>query len=177
MKKIFSLMAAACAVMAFASCEKDNGGENTDNGGGNGSDTPAAITVTWEGHDDLNAPVEITSPMSVKINVAAPAGFQSFVVDINSAPLNNIPFNLTSIDFINPGAMGSIVEMILGEQDINTVTSLALDLSNLVPLIAGLSPEPNSNHIFTLKITDKDSNTFEQALTFHYTGTSTSSAE
>lgn len=176
-------MVAACAVMAFASCEKDNGGESTDNtgnGSGSGSDTEyAAPTITWDGHDDLNAPVEIESNMDVKINIDVPAGISSFKVDIDSDVLNSEYINLTSLDFVNPtGATSAYVKMILGEQDITTATRLSLDLSEFIPLIVTIGQNtstlsPDSDHIFTLSIVDKADQSVSQKFTFHYTGTIT----
>lgn len=171
LKRFFTVVAVLGAAMTFASCEKDNG-----NGGGNGS----PIVMTWEGHDDLDAPVELASEMDVVINISSPAGFSSFVVDIESPVLKAL--NVTSIDFIdtssNSGLVGMVLPEILGDQDIATATELSLDLSKLVPLIITVGSlngtlTPDSNHIFTLNITDKEGNDFSQALTFHYTGENT----
>ena len=171
LKRFFTVVAVLSAAMTFASCEKDNG-----NGGGNGS----PIVMTWEGHDDLDAPVELASEMDVVINISSPAGFSSFVVDIKSPVLEAL--KVTSIDFIdtssNSPMVGMVLPEILGDQDIATATELSLDLSKLVPLIitvGGLNGTltPGSNHIFTLNITDKEGNGFSQALTFHYTGENT----
>lgn len=171
LKRFFTVVAVLGAAMTFASCEKDNG-----NGGGNGS----PIVMTWEGHDDLDAPVELASEMDVVINISSPAGFSSFVVDIESPVLEAL--NVTSIDFIdtssNSPLVGMVLPGILGDQDIATATELSLDLSELVPLIITVGGEtetltPDSNHIFTLNIADKEGNDFSQALTFHYTGENT----
>lgn len=169
LKRFFTVVAVLGAAMTFASCEKDNG-----NGGGNGS----PIVMTWEGHDDLDAPVELASEMDVVINISSPAGFSSFVVDIESPVLEAL--NVTSIDFIdtssNSPLVGMVLPGILGDQDITTATELSLDLSKLIPLIITVGGEtltPGSNHIFTLNITDKEGNGFSQALTFHYTGENT----
>ena len=171
LKRFFTVVAVLGAAMTFASCEKDNG-----NGGGNAS----PIVMTWEGHDDLDAPVELASEMDVVINISSPAGFSSFVVDIKSPVLEAL--KVTSIDFIdtssNSPMVGMVLPEILGDQDIATATELSLDLSKLVPLIitvGGLNGTltPGSNHIFTLNITDKEGNGFSQALTFHYTGENT----
>ena len=171
LKRFFTVVAVLGAAMTFASCEKDNG-----NGGGNGS----PIVMTWEGHDDLDAPVELASEMDVVINISSPAGFSSFVVDIESPVLEAL--NVTSIDFIDTSSnspfVGMVLPGILGDQDIATATELSLDLSKLVPLIITVGGEtetltPDSNHIFTLNIADKEGNDFSQALTFHYTGENT----
>lgn len=134
------------------------------------SDTPsyAAPTMTWEGNENFDVE-EIEEGMSVKLSIDVPAGIESLVVDINSAPLNLM--GMTTIDFVNPGDMQSIVDMILSGQDITTVTSLTLDLSNLVPMLLMLPTlTPDSDHVFTVKLTDKAGQDLEQACTFHYTG-------
>lgn len=135
-----------------------------------GEDTPsyAAPTMTWEGNENFDVE-EIEEGMSVKLSIDVPAGIESLVVDINSAPLNLM--GMTTIDFVNPGDMQSIVDMILSGQDITTVTSLTLDLSNLVPMLLMLPTlTPDSDHVFTVKLTDKAGQDLEQACTFHYTG-------
>ena len=127
-----------------------------------------------------SSPVELASEMDVVINISSPAGFSSFVVDIKSPVLEAL--NVTSIDFIdtssNSPMVGMVLPEILGDQDIATATELSLDLSKLVPLIITVGSlngtlTPDSNHIFTLNITDKEGNDFSQALTFHYTGENT----
>ena len=130
----------------------------------------AAPTMTWEGNAEF-APVEIEKGMTVKFTVNAPAGIESLVVDIDSDALNSM--GITSLDFVdteNNGALSSIVAGILGDQDITTATELSLDLSSLIPMILGLSLAPDSDHVFTVKLTDKAGQTLEQACTFHHTG-------
>ena len=108
----------------------------------------------------------------MKFTVNVPAGIESLVVDIDSDALNSM--GITSLDFVdteNNGALSSIVAGILGDQDITTATELSLDLSSLVPMILALPTlAPDSDHVFTVKLTDKAGQTLEQACTFHYTG-------
>lgn len=131
----------------------------------------AAPTMTWEGNAEF-APVEIEQGMTVKFTLNAPAGIESLVVDIVSDALNSM--GITSLDFVdteNNGDLSSIVAGILGDQDITTATELSLDLSSLVPMILVLPTlTPDSDHVFTVKLTDKAGQTLEQACTFHYTG-------
>ena len=177
-------MAAACAVVAFASCEKDNGGENTDNGEGSGSDTEyAAPTITWEGHDDFTA--ELESEMDVKIQITAEAGIKSFIVGVDSDVLDPIisvvNSGSTDMDLINgPETLlaflsSESIGLPTGE-NLTGQTNLTLDLSNLVPLIIDMGNQqgtlnPDSDHIFTLSLTDNADRPLSQKVTFHYTGT------
>ena len=182
-------MAAACAVVAFASCEKDNGGENTDNGEGSGSDTEyAAPTITWEGHDDFTA--ELESEMDVKIQITAEAGIKSFIVGVDSDVLEPIISGVnaasTDMDLINgPETLlaflsSESIGLPTGE-NLTGQTNLTLDLSNLVPLIIDMGNQqgtlnPDSDHIFTLSLTDNADRPLSQKVTFHYTGTSASAS-
>ena len=135
-----------------------------------GEDTPsyAAPTMTWEGNENFDT-MEIVEGMSVNLSIDVPAGIKSLVVDINSAPLNSM--GMTTIDFVNPGDLQTVVDMILSGQDITTVTSLTLDLSSLLPMLLMLPTlEPDSDHVFTVNLTDKVGQSLEQACSFHYTG-------
>lgn len=187
MKKIFSLMAAACAVVAFASCEKDNGGENTDNGEGSGSDTEyAAPTITWEGHDDFTA--ELESEMDVKIQITAEAGIKSFIVGVDSDVLEPIISGVnaasTDMDLINgPESLLSLLSgfNIPTGANLTGQKNLTFDLSSLVPNIITIGNlqgtlKPDSDHIFTLSLTDNADKPLSQKVTFHYTGTSASAS-
>ena len=128
----------------------------------------AAPAITWEGNESFG-PMEIEEGMSVKLSIDVPAGIESLVVDIDSAPLNSM--GMTTIDFVNPGDLQTVVDMVLSGQDITTATSLTLDLSSLVPMLLILPTiTPDSDHVFTVKLTDKAGQGLEQACTFHYTG-------
>ncbi len=129
----------------------------------------AEPTITWEGNEDFST-MELQEEMSVNIIINVPAGIESLVVDVNSAQLNNM--GISSIDFVNPGNMSDIVNMVLGAQDIATAVELNLDLSTLVPMILLLEPEDDSYHVFTLNLTDNLGRTLNKSLTFHYTDAS-----
>lgn len=177
MKKIFSLMAAACAVMAFASCEKDNGG--------NGEDVtdPNQPVMTWKENPNFET-TELQTEMDVVISISAPAGIETFVVDVDSdalEPIISVVNNGSStMDLVNPPAgLSSILSGVgLPTGDaLKGQTSVTLDLSNLVPMIikvGGTNLKPDSNHTFTLNLSDADGRTLQQPVTFHYTGTSAS---
>ena len=144
-----------------------------------GDDTPSednptdepespAITMEWDANPDFK-PMDISSSMDVVIKISAPAGIKTFNVNVESAALNTI---LTDLDLINPGAdLAAVAEMILNGQTLQDATEVTLDLSSLVPMIAGLGPAPDTDHIFTLSMSDNDGNDFEKKVVFHYTGT------
>lgn len=138
------------------------------------SDTPsyAAPTMTWEGNESFDVE-EIEEGMIVKFTINVPAGIESLVVDINSSALN--PIGISSLDFVNVennnDMLAGVVTGILGDQDITTATILTLDLSTLMPMLLKLPTlTPDSDHVFTVKLTDKAGQGLEQACTFHYTG-------
>ena len=138
------------------------------------SDTPsyAAPTMTWEGNESFDVE-EIEEGMIVKFTINVPAGIESLVVDINSSALN--PIGISSLDFVNVennnDMLAGVVTGILGDQDITTATILTLDLSTLMPMLLKLPTlTPDSDHVFTVKLTDKAGQDLEQACTFHYTG-------
>ena len=174
-------MAAACAVVAFASCEKDNGG--------NGEDVtdPNQPVMTWKENPNFET-TELQTEMDVVISISAPAGIETFVVDVNSPVLNSVISDVnggsTSMDLVNPS---SDLSDLLGAVGLPTgdalkgQTSVTLDLSNLVPMIITLGNttgtlQPDSNHTFTLNLSDADGRTLQQLVTFHYTGTSASAS-
>ena len=177
MKKIFSLMAAACAVMAFASCEKDNGGSSETD--------PNQPVMTWEANPKFET-TELQSEMDVVISISAPAGIETFVVDVDSdalEPIISVVNNGSStMDLVNPpaGLSGILSGVGLPTGDaLKGQTSVTLDLSNLVPLIITVGEsnlKPDSNHTFTLSLSDADGRTLQQPVTFHYTGTSASAS-
>ena len=141
------------------------------------SDTPsyAAPTMTWEGNESFDVE-EIEEGMIVKFTINVPAGIESLVVDINSSALN--PIGISSLDFVNVennnDMLAGVVTGILGDQDITTATILTLDLSTLMPMLLKLPTlTPDSDHVFTVKLTDKAGQDLEQACTFHYTGETT----
>ena len=78
---------------------------------------------------------------------------------------------ITELDLVNPSEdLAEIAGMILKGQTLLNATEVNLDLSNLVPLIAGLSPEPGSEHTFVLNMSDNNGNSFEKQVVFIYSG-------
>lgn len=125
------------------------------------------ITMEWPANPDFS-PMKITSDMNVVITIKAPAGIKTFKVTVQSDVLNTM---ITELDLVNPSEdLAEIAGMILKGQTLLNATEVNLDLSNLVPLIAGLSPEPGSEHTFVLNMSDNNGNSFEKQVVFIYSG-------
>ena len=144
-----------------------------------------APTMTWESNPDF-ATTEIETQMDVKIEISAPAGISSFVVGVNSGVLNPMISMMTGgstdMDLVNgPQALLEILSAVgipTGD-DLRSATNVSLDLSNLVPMIITTAGnpmlgtgalEPDSDHVFTLNLTDAAGQNLTQVVTFHYTG-------
>lgn len=160
---------AASAIFALNSCTEDTPGEEID-----------GPSIEWKSNSDFST-VDITETMNVNLTIKAPAGIKSFTVKVDSEPLNNGEglldgFKLTELDLVNPSEETAfIVTMILGEgQTVADATELNLDLSTLVPLIAGLTTE-DGYHSFTLNIVDNNAKSLEKTCRFHRIGEDTPS--
>lgn len=144
-----------------------------------------APSMTWESNPDF-ATTEIETQMDVKIEISAPAGISSFVVGVNSGVLNPMISMMTGgstdMDLVNgPQALLEILSAVgipTGD-DLRSATNVSLDLSNLVPMIITTAGnpalgtgalEPDSDHVFTLNLTDAAGQNLTQVVTFHYTG-------
>ena len=142
-------------------------------------ETPA-ITMTWDANPDF-AVTELKQDMSTAvIGIAVPAGIKTFKVKVDSPTLNSfisdMTFdNTTTMDLINDAALietlaGVAASLPTGDKLANQ-KSVNFDLSSLLPMILGLSPEADTNHNFTLEVSDNNGKSLSKTLTFHYTGT------
>ena len=163
------MLMAASAIFAMNSCKEDTPVEELD-----------GPSIEWESNPDFST-VDITETMDVNLTIKAPAGIKSFTVKVDSEPLNNGEglldgFKLTELDLVNPSEETAfIVTMILGEgQTVADATELNLDLSTLVPLIAGLTTE-DGYHSFTLNIVDNNAKSLEKTCRLHRIGEDTPS--
>ena len=169
MKRFLTMLMAASAIFAMNSCKEDTPVEELD-----------GPSIEWESNPDFST-VDITETMDVNLTIKAPAGIKSFTVKVDSEPLNNGEglldgFKLTELDLVNPSEETAfIVTMILGEgQTVADATELNLDLSTLVPLIAGLTTE-DGYHSFTLNIVDNNAKSLEKTCRLHRIGEDTPS--
>ena len=142
-------------------------------------ETPA-ITMTWDANPDFAA-TELKEDMSTAvIGIAVPAGIKTFKVKVDSPTLNAFISDMTAdktttMDLINDKAL---IETLAGvASSLPTGDKLAnqknvnFDLSSLLPMILGLDPEADTNHNFTLEVSDNNGKSLSKTLTFHYTGT------
>lgn len=170
MKKLISMIMAMSMISALSvACGGDGEDDNTP--------PPAAPTITLEG-GNIDQPQEITSPMSLKVNIAAPGAITGFTVTIDSPYLTEdflIGANLAKeLDLVNPGDMAGALETFgfpVGDK-VKDKTSVLFDISGLVPLIAQMYNE-TSDHKFILKVTDAKQQTTTKTLTCHLTAKTT----
>ena len=125
---------------------------------------PAKPTLEWAANPDF-APMEITAGMDVNLVVNVPGRIATFVVGVKSSVLE--PVVGTSMDLIydesfieNFGSLLPTGDALLGQ------TRVDFSLSALVPLIGGLGAAPESEHVFTLNVTDEYGQSLSKALTF-----------
>ena len=133
-------------------------------GGGVQPEKPEAPSLVWTANPSFE-PMEITSGMDVNLVIKAPGKISGFVIGVSSSVLESIVG--TSMDLINDeeliGMFGSMFptgDALLGHTEVD------FSLSSLVPMILGLSPEPGSEHTFTLNVEDGYGQTLNQSLTF-----------
>lgn len=139
---------------------------------------PDAPTMTWESNPDFETQ-ELSEQMDVRIDISAPAGISTFIVTVDSDALESViglvNNGSTEMDLINGNP--ALLELLSGfgvptGAQLRNQTSVSLDLSALVPLIIQFNPSNDSNHTFTLDLTDNAGQTLSRSATFHYTGAS-----
>ncbi len=168
MKKILNLAVVAVASMALLSCEKKDGPV-----------AYAAPVMVWEANPDFST-MELSQTMDVNIRVKAEAGIGTFIVKVNSPVLSPVISALTSdnssnMDLIGDSSLIGALDGLTGGtlpagEKLAGKTEVNFNLSSLVPMILGLSPEKGSDHVFTLEVSDKIGQSFSRKLTFHYGG-------
>lgn len=138
----------------------------------------AAPKIEWMSNPNF-APVEITDNMSIEILITAEAGIKEFVVEVKSHAISPTIALFTSdgssnMDLINDQKLIGMltafgVDLPSGDKLLNK-TEVYFSLSSLVPMIANVSGEKDhdTNHVFTLNMTDNENRTLSKSLTFHY---------
>lgn len=155
----------------------DGGGE----GGGDegGEDTSTAPTMSWEANPDFQ-PTLIQPTMSVEILIKAQETIKSFQVLVDSNVLSETiammagdnqysyaPGNPYVMDLIEDEALTTVLNGIIPVKDqLYGHTEVLFSLSQLVPLVLGFSPESQSVHTFTLKVTDAIGQSLEKSIEF-----------
>lgn len=145
---------------------------------------PAAPTLSWAENPNFDT-MELASEMSVKININAPGKIKDFIVNVKSDALSTIlpamvsPENVKSdgsidLDLINDAvAIENLSSLLPTGDKLKGQTEVLFELSSLVPLIyqlATVDPDKydNTNHVFTLKLTDEAGQSLSKEITFHY---------
>ena len=158
-------MAMVSAIVAFSSCEKEGGNENE---GNEGTGKPS---IEWAANPDFDV-MPIDENADANIVIKAPAGIKTFIVSIDSdaleAALGNI--NLSSeLDLINDktaaAILGGLYKVPTGDALLNQ-TEVNFDITKLLSMITTVAPEGDSEHTFTIKLTDNEGNALSQACVF-----------
>ena len=147
-------------------------------GGGNDPQPSTAPTMTWAANPTF-APTPIEDSMDVNIQIEAPKGIKSFVVNVNSDALAGTIGALGATDhgdgtvdmdmIYNDELCENLDGMGLGIPTKNALkdqTSVLFSLSNLIPMINVYSPASGSQHIFTLSVVDNDDQSLVQPIIF-----------
>lgn len=138
----------------------------------------AKPSLVWP-DQDINASHKITTTKdadnntvltySAAIEINVPAGIAGLTVDITSQELNAM--GITSLDLFNEEAILDAIpyKSELG-LDCSTLVqykkSTLFDITKLVPMIADLGAAMNSEHIFTVNVTDLTGRTTSQPIKF-----------
>lgn len=146
-----------------------------------GQNPPAAAPeITWEANPDFSV-MELEPVMDVNLHIDAPAGIKALHVKVTSATLAPVISQMTSdgssdMDLIGDLKLISALSALLSDKafpmgdELKDQVSVDFSLSELVPMILALQPEPDSEHIFTLTVTDNEDREAVRDLKFHYTG-------
>ena len=124
------------------------------------NDTPV---ITWESNPDFEQQT-ITSSMDIVVEVSAPSGIASFLLDIDSDVLSSVltTYGLaTSYELVTDDltTLNAIMQLMGGSalpygSDVEGATDVTIDISALVPLIASMGASSGSEHNFTITVTD-----------------------
>lgn len=127
----------------------------------------------WPGHE-IDQAHEITVDdnnqltYSAAINIHVPGGIAGLEVDVSSPVLSML--GISKLDLFNDS---DVIEGIsfadLGlscQTEIQYKKECVFDITSLVPMILLLGPDPGSEHVFDVKVTDLAGQVTEQPLTF-----------
>lgn len=147
-------------------------------------ETPAAPTIEWPDNKTF-ATTELAETMKIDLIVKAPGKIKTFLVVVDSPSLENTLPSMTGIegkegctlDLINNITLiNNFKELGLGlptGAELEGQTEVAFPLSSLVPMIYQIEVENksknDSDHKFTLKLSDEAGQELSQTLVFHYT--------
>jgi len=150
---------------------------------GGGDDDPiepsTAPTMSWDANPTF-APTPIEDVMDVNVTIKAPEAIASFIVTVDSYVMSDViaamagatsyswatdgPFDM---DLIGDATLVEALSSMLPTGDqLRDKTEVIFSLSTIVPMIKAYNPESGSNHIFTMKVTDKKGQTLSKSITF-----------
>lgn len=147
-------------------------------------ETPAAPTLEWPDNKTF-ATTELADKMKIDLIVKAPGKIKTFLVVIDSPSLETLLPGMTGIE----GKDGCTLDLINNKtlianfkeleinlptgDDLKGQTEVNFPLSSLVPMVYGIEAkkpqQADSDHKFTLKLTDEAGQELSQTLVFHYT--------
>lgn len=133
-----------------------------------------APSLDWPGHD-MDAVHEITVDenmqltYSAAIDIRVPAGIAGLEVGVTSPVLSML--GISKLDLFNDS---DVIEGAISFEDIGLSCQTGVqykkacvfDITGLVPMILLLGPEPGSEHVFEVKVTDLAGQVTEKTLTF-----------
>ncbi|MBQ8854737.1 MAG: DUF4493 domain-containing protein [Bacteroidales bacterium] len=163
----------------------DSGDDNTgDDNTGNEPVEPTPSTkptLLWEANPDF-LPMNIDENLNADLLINAPEKIKTFVVTVDSPQLSPTIAALCSyadtyvegepadMDMIGDAVLvENLANMNLGlplADEIAGQTTVPFSLSGLVPLINIYGPEADTEHKFTLKVTDEKGQSMEQMVVF-----------
>ena len=167
-------------------------GENEE--GGEDVDVASTITLSWPGHeadkDGVFPAVDIVAGMSVELTVGAEAGIAGFVIRLESdtpAFMSLCSMMTSTVLTADQAAeQGYVMIDLIGDTEavtkmagvglstgdqLKNKTSVPFSLSTLVPMIPSAGQAgPDTDHTFTLTVTDNNGDENSWSLTFHVPG-------
>lgn len=159
--KIVAFFAAVVALSAGCSDMKESDGK-----------PGSAPVITLEG-GDISQSQEIVQGMTARILISAPERIRDFTVKIDSPALTDELLGAlhlsTTLDMAHPSEEAAAAFASLGLKcgdEVKGQTSVPFDISALVPMIAMICKE-DSDHRFTLSVTDELGRQTVQPVTFH----------
>ena len=129
-----------------------------------------APTLVWEANPDF-ARYPLAETMDVTLTINAPEKIKSFTVTIVSETLEQLLVGMFGSTTLNLGeatddSMLAKLGLPVGGAVVGQ-TSVDFPLSGLLPLLYQLDPAKDSEHTFTLMVTDEKGQTLEQDLVFY----------
>lgn len=138
---------------------------------------PAKPSLVWEANPTFALTELKSDGMSVEVTVNVPGKVKDFLIDVKSdcAEFEGVIKSMTgdglTMDLVNNASLSSLNELGIPTGDsVKGKETVSFSLSSLLPMILLYSPEVNSYHTFTLKVTDEAGQTLTQALQFQYRG-------